>query len=296
LFGFGSSVLLFKIVNYFARNSDNLIIGKALGPNSLGYYSVAYNLMLKPLQHISWSVGRVIFPTFSTMQNDKDRVRWGYLKVVRSISLITFPMMAGLMIIAKEFIMVFYGAKWEPAIIPLQLLCIVGALHSIGTTVGSLFTSQGRPDLQLKVGVFNSVMIVIAFFLGIRWGLIGVVFCYMIVSLLLFLPTHFLANRLIHLKMGAFLYSLMPALSCSFLMVLLLLFLRFLSISILNLNMLAILVLLIIIGISFYVALTFFVFNIPEIQELLTFLENRFFAGRDVISKYNLKNYQKIGN
>jgi O-antigen/teichoic acid export membrane protein len=215
LFPFSSSLLGFNMLNYFSRNFDNLIVGKYLGAVTLGYYSVAYNLMLKPLQLVSWSVGRVLFPTFSSIQEEKDRVRAAYTKVVRTISIVTFPMMTGLMIVAREFVLTFYGGRWEPAIFPLQLLCIVGALQSIGTTGGTIILSQGRSDLILKIGLFTTAATLSAFFVGVRWGLTGLIVAYITVSIPVLFIGQYFVNRLINLKTGAFLRSLLPASLCS---------------------------------------------------------------------------------
>ena len=290
LLDFGSYILSFKFVNYLARNSDNLIIGKVLGAISLGYYSIAYNLMLKPLQHISWSISRIMLPTLSSIQEEKERVRTGYLKTVRSISLITFPIMTGLMVVAREFVLIFYGIKWEPAVIPLRILCIVGALQSIGTTVGTIFISQGRPDLQLRVGVFNTSIIVAAFFIGVKWGLTGVALAYGIVSIILFLPNQYWANRLIGLKLRYFLKALYPAAFSSFIMMTILHILREINVVFFHLHTIPLFISLCILGFLVYLILAVHVFCIPEIEEIVLVFEKKFFHGRNLISKFLRKN------
>lgn len=215
LFSFSSGLLGFNILNYFSRNGDNLIVGKYLGATTLGYYSIAYNLMLKPLQLISWSVGRVLFPTFSSIQDDNDRLRGGYTKVVRMISLVTFPMMAGLLVVAREFVMTFYGARWEPVVVPLQLLCMVGALQSVSSTGGAVMLSKGRSDVIFKLGLLEAVLMLSAFLIGIRWGLTGLIVAYMAASVPAFWVGQHCVNRLVDLKMKVFFHSLLPAAVCS---------------------------------------------------------------------------------
>jgi len=276
LFGFSSNLLASNLFSYFARNFDNLIIGKILGAQALGYYSIAYNLMMKPLEHISWAVGRVLFPTFSIIQADKERVRLAYLKIIRSISLITFPMMMGLMMVSKEFVLIFYGAKWEPVIIPLQLLCLVGALHSIGTTVGTIFNSQGRADLQLKIGLFNSTIYVIAFLVGIKWGLLGLIIGYISATIPLLFSTQYFANRLISLKMRTFLKALLPATICTLLMVTVVSMFSYLNGLVLHLTMIITLITSIALGIASYTVFGLTVFKIPEVEDVKIFVKQKF--------------------
>ena len=63
----------FGIVNYFARNADNIIVGKVLGQAALGDYQMAYNLMLTPIQNISSVVGQATFPAFARIQDNEER-------------------------------------------------------------------------------------------------------------------------------------------------------------------------------------------------------------------------------
>lgn len=277
LFGFSSNLLAFDLFNYFSRNFDNIIIGKLLGASVLGYYSMAYSLMMKPLRQISWTIGRVLFPAFSDIQDDKKRVRSAYIKVIRSISLITFPMMIGLMIVAKEFILTCYGIKWEPVVVPLQLLCINGALQSIGTTVGTVFNSQGRPDINLKWGIFASTVYIIAFWVGIKvGGLIGLVIAYVSVGILMWPLIHYIANRLISLNMRNFFNALLPATVCSVLMAVVLLLFKLINDFFLHLNVLVTLVTSIVLGAVFYTIFVLTLFKIPEVKEALGFMKQKF--------------------
>ncbi|HBG46055.1 MAG TPA: colanic acid exporter [Deltaproteobacteria bacterium] len=275
LFGFSSNLLAFNFLNYFARNLDNLIIGKYLGTQTLGFYSVAYNLMLKPLQLISWSIGRVLYPVFSSIQDDMARTRAVYLKVVRTISLITFPMMTGLFMVSEEFILSVYGAQWAQAVLPLKLLCVVGALQSIGTTGGIIYNSQGRPDLTLKVGLFTSALVIMAFLVGIRWGLFGLIFAYIIVSVPVFIIGQYFANRLIGVGAFEFMKALAPSAACSAVMVLVLQGFRVLNASSFHLQMESALAVLIALGAASYLLIAVKVLKVPEISEAFKLVKGR---------------------
>lgn len=210
LFQFGSHLVGYQVLNYFARNLDNLLIGKFLGADALGYYSLAYRLMLSPLFNVSRVLGRVLFPAFSQIQHDRAKVRDGYLRAVRFISLVTFPMMAGMFIVAPELIRVVYGSRWERAIFLVQVLAPVGALQSIGVTVGPICMSQGRSDVLFKWGLVSVPTICLAIIVGLRWDIEGVAVWYAGASLSLWYVSHTIANRLIGLRMRDFILALMP--------------------------------------------------------------------------------------
>lgn len=208
LFGFSVYVLGSNLVNFFNRNGDNLIIGKFLGAWALGIYDFAYNLMLKPLQYISFTVGRSLFPALSQIQKDKAQVRDIYLKSIKVISLITFPMMGGMWIIASDAIPLMFGEKWLPAVPVFQILCLIGATQSVGTTVGTILLSQDRADLAFKMTIFVSPFFWIAFLAGLPWGIVGVAKAYAFVSLSWSLVSHYLTNRIIDLSMKSFFLQL----------------------------------------------------------------------------------------
>ncbi|MBF0571957.1 MAG: MOP flippase family protein [Candidatus Omnitrophica bacterium] len=219
IFNFSANVTGFNFINYFARNVDQLLIGRFLGAESLGYYSVAYKLMLYPLQNISRVIGGVMFPAFSKIQNDLEKVRNVYCKTIKTISLITFPMLAGLIALAPEFIRLFYGPSWSPMIILVQILCFCGLFQSIGTTTGLIFMSQGKADVQLKLQLTGTAIVITSVILGLLWGVNGVAIFYTIQSVIWVHYTFFVVNKLIYLKYGAFYKMILPAFVMSIIMI-----------------------------------------------------------------------------
>lgn len=208
IFDFSVKVTGFNIINYIARNIDQLLIGKFLGTQALGYYSLAYRIMLYPLQKISGVIGKVMFPAFSKIQNDIEKVRNIYKRMVKAISLVTFPMMLGLFAIAPEFVRVFFGIKWLPIIFILRIFCVCGMVQSIGTTIGNILLSQGRAGLQLKMQILGTSIVILAILMGLKWGIEGVAVFYTIQSLIWVHYTFYVTNRLINLKYFKFYYAL----------------------------------------------------------------------------------------
>ena len=188
-----------SIFTYFARNADKLLIGRVLGSQDLGYYDLAYRLMQLPLQGISAVIARVMFPLYSRMQDDAGQFRRTYLKVASAIALISFPVMLGLTALAGPFVLTLFGAAWMPVIALLLILAPLGAVQSITTTVGSIYTAKGRTDWQLWWTIGAGLLIVLSFVLGLPWGILGVTASYAIMFLLLTYPTFAIPFRLIGL-------------------------------------------------------------------------------------------------
>lgn len=219
LLGFSSNLLGFDIFNYWARNLDNLLIGRFIGSSALGIYSCAYKLMILPISQISGIISQVMFPVLSIIQNDIERVKRIYLRSTRSIALITFPVMTGLFVVANPFILSIYGAKWAGVIPILKILCLIGVVQSVGTTVGWIYTSQGRTDIMFKWGIFSGVVRAILFVIGLRWGVIGVALCYVIGSYLILLyPGWAIPGKLIGMRFIEMLKNLSGPFFCSVVM------------------------------------------------------------------------------
>jgi PST family polysaccharide transporter len=197
IFKFSANLTGFQIINYFSRNTDQLLIGKFLGSQDLGYYSLAYKLMLMPLQNISWVISRVAFPAFSQIQNNLEKVRVNYRKMVEAISILTFPLMVFIYISAPELIATIYGPQWGTVSDLVSILCFCGMAQSVGTTVGTIYQALGRTEIQLKMAVLNAIIIVPAVLLGLRGGIHGVALSYTSISIAWLFFSFYVISRIV---------------------------------------------------------------------------------------------------
>lgn len=179
---FSTGVLGSNMLGYATRHADNLLIGRVLGSSALGYYSLAYRLMLFPLSQVSETIGKVMFPALANLRDDLARFRQAYLLSIGGIATITFPMMLGLLAVVDEFILVAFGAAWLPMRRVLAVFCLVGMIQSIGTTVGTIYLSTGRVRRLFVVSLCFTPVFIASFVVGLAWGLEGVAVAYGIAS------------------------------------------------------------------------------------------------------------------
>jgi len=211
----------FSTVNYLIRNADSLLIGRMLGSQSLGFYSMASKIILYPLQTISGMVGRTLFPALARAQNDEATFRRGYFGAVGFIAMVTFPLMAGLMAIAKPAVTTFLSPKWSPVVPLLLILCPLGLIQSVLTTSGVIFQAKGRTDLMFRIGACSSAATVVAFVVGLHWGLLGLCGAYLLIELLNTPFTLCFAFRQLSLPVRAIFAPIKGPLICSAIMALL---------------------------------------------------------------------------
>jgi PST family polysaccharide transporter len=215
LLGFSTNLLGTQLLNYWVRNLDYLLIGRLIGPQPLGVYKNAYQVMLFPLTNVSRVISKVMFPALSMIQQEKSRVRSIYLQMTRVIALVTFPMMAGLFVTVEPFVFTVFGSKWAGMIPLLRVFCITGMMQSIGTLNGNLYLSQGRADLQLRVSLFVKVTAVLGIVIGLHWGVLGVALGYAVASLINSYPAFHYAGRLVNLTYWRLWRNLSGVLGCS---------------------------------------------------------------------------------
>ena len=185
-----------KTVNYFNSNFDYLLIGSLLGADALGYYTLAYNLIIRPSSMINPIITRVAFPVFSRIQNKTVGLKRGYLKVLQFLSVVNFPIMIGMAVVAPVAIPLIFGEKWIPSIILIQILSVVGLLRATGNPAGALLLARGRADLGFKWNLALMITQIPGLFIGAKLGgTIGVAIAFAILQIL-----YSVANYLVLIK------------------------------------------------------------------------------------------------
>jgi O-antigen/teichoic acid export membrane protein len=255
LLGFGLPLLGFNFVNYFSRNLDNLLIGKYLGANQLGYYDVAYKSLLFPMQNVSQVIGRVMFPALSHLEDDKARVRSAYIKATRYIALLTFPLMAGLAVLAPQLVRVLLGPKWARAVFLIEVLAAIGGLQSIYTTIGWIYLSQGRTGVLFLFGVASAAVYAASFVVGLHWNVEGVAVAYAIAFVLLMYPSFAIPFRFIDMKFWHYARQFLTIVVATLGMVAVMAGLRLLFEKVLHLGDLPILVTVMAVGAACYISI-----------------------------------------
>lgn len=210
----------YNIFNYFIRNADYMLIGKYLGENQLGNYYLAYKIMLYPLQGITMVISRVMFPIFSRLKENLIKFKEVYLKTTNTIALFTFPMMIGMIVLSKYFVLTFFSHSWNSELLTTLIIILapVGLIQSIAATVGTIYMSTGKTNWMFGWGVLSGVVTITGFFIGLNWGVIGVALSYLIVTLILFYPVFYLPFKIIRLPFPVFLKNLKNVFASSLLM------------------------------------------------------------------------------
>ncbi len=208
LLAYGGNVTASRILWFFYSQADIFIAGKLLGKETLGFYSVAMHLASLPVQKLSGMLNQVAFPAFAQIQQDPGLVARHVLKAVRILGFFAFPVLWGISSIAPELVRLVLGAKWELAILPLQILPLVMPFRMISNFLPAAVDAVGRPDISVKNLVTASVIMPLSFVVGSQYGVAGLSMSWVVAFPLVFLANLHRSLPALALRMKPFLGTL----------------------------------------------------------------------------------------
>jgi PST family polysaccharide transporter len=174
LFSFGISIMGSQILTFFVLRADDFLVGKFLGAVELGYYTIAYRVLLMITQLLYTTTNQVVLPTFSRLQQEPERMRRGLYNATQLSSLISLPLCFGMAALAPELVLGLFGEQWLPSVTTMQVLAFVGPMQLSQGIVSSAITALGKPNWNLKVNFLNAIASVVAFALAVQWGIVAV--------------------------------------------------------------------------------------------------------------------------
>ena len=159
-----------RSIYYWAANIDYLLIGRFLGPEQLGVYTIAYNLVVMPLNKLTPVLTRVAFPLFAKRQHDDAALGRGYYELIELVAFTSFPLLVGLAASGSVAVVALFGAAWASSVVLVQLLAPMGMLKTISSPSGSLLLAKGRADVGFWLNVVNTAVTVGVLFWAVGYG------------------------------------------------------------------------------------------------------------------------------
>lgn len=178
---FGAHLTAFNTVNFVKRNLDNLLIGKYLGAAVLGLYSVAYRMLLLPVEQINTPLTTVAVPALSQLQDDVEGYRSYYRRAIGLIVTIGMPIVVFMFVAADDVIAVVLGPKWSGVVPIFRTLAPAAMVGTFNVATGWVYVSLGQADRQVRWALVSAIATALAFIVGLRWGALGIAAAYSIV-------------------------------------------------------------------------------------------------------------------
>lgn len=213
--GFGLYQMGQVTLVFVAGQIDQLYVGVVLGPEALGYYAFAWNLVLQPMMKLNYVLTRVAFPVFARVQLDDGRLQRGYLRLLWLLVSINAPVLIGCVATAPLLVPTIFGPQWLPAVGIVQILALVSLLISMTNVADSVMLAKGRTDLAFAWRACLLLPEIIGIWVGGRLdGLQGVALAKLFLNLIYWACHYiFVLRRLIGPCLKQYLRTVLPPLA-----------------------------------------------------------------------------------
>ncbi len=175
LWQFGSKVLMQGILRTISDNIYTLVIGRVFSAADLGVYTRGKSLVGFPQNLISSTIGKVAFPLYATLQDDKERFRAAVSKGFKLMVFVSIPVFLWLFSVAEPLVYVLLGEKWMMTVPFVKLFAIMGMLYPWHLINVQALLAYGRSDLNLRITFIKNGLRLLVLFVCYRWGLMAIV-------------------------------------------------------------------------------------------------------------------------
>lgn len=167
LWGFGWKLLASGLIYTIWREIYQVVIGKCYSATTLGQYTRAQQFGFIFSSNLTTVIQSVSYPALSTLQDDNERMKEGYRRVIKVTMLVTFVLMLGLAAVSKPMIQVLVGNQWLVAAGFLPIICLQMMLYPLHSLNLNILQVKGRSDLFLKLEIIKKCVAVFPLLMGI---------------------------------------------------------------------------------------------------------------------------------
>jgi len=172
--GFGFRVFVNEIIVYVRTQTSNLLISHQLGPMRVGIFNKADSLSEIPTLLISGSAYQTVFRALSSLQDNRDKSHYIFLRSITLVCLYALPMYVGLLWLGEAFIVTLYGEQWRAAGLLLQILAITGLFRIIANLSGAVAAARNRLGSEIRIQLESWAILLAGALFGLQWGFVGV--------------------------------------------------------------------------------------------------------------------------
>ncbi len=197
-FGFGSKLTLAGILNSVFSNVYHLVIGKFFSVDELGFYTKADSLKQIPVKNISTTLSKVTFPMFVEIQNEDEKLKIAYRRVMQQVLFWLTPVMVLSAVLAEPLFKIVLTEKWLPAVSYFQILCFIGLMYPIHSYNLNILKIKGRSDLYLKLEIIKKSLTLIGIFIAYPFGIMALIWSQVILNVISFFINSYYSGRFIN--------------------------------------------------------------------------------------------------
>lgn len=180
----------FNLINYWAANTDNLLVGKFYSSYDLGIYDRAYKILRLSLNLVSGLFGTVLYPSLNKLKEEGGDINKEYLTILGMISIINFPLIAIMVLIPNTIVRVLWGENWILVADYLPYFGVFTLFQTLMVNNGQFYLLLKREKTFMLVGVFGDIIRVVATIVGAFFSVEGIIIARLLVYVLINMPIH----------------------------------------------------------------------------------------------------------
>ncbi len=213
LLSFGLAVVAVQAVSVVSTNADYLAVGRVLGTEDLGQYTIAYRLPELLIDNVYWIFSSIALPLYARARAEgtADGFKDSMLRALTLLTFFGFPMGTALALVARDAVPVLFSEQWLPAVAPMVLLALAAGVNAIGFASGDIFPALGRPGMLLRLDLVFATAEITAFFLVAPYGITAVAWVHLASGVVYMACRLVWANRLVGSTLAECGRAMLPA-------------------------------------------------------------------------------------
>lgn len=197
LFSFGNKLLASSIIDTLFQNAYVLAIGRFFTPTDVGFFERAHATKNYPVSTISNALQKVTFPVLASIQDDTNRLKEAYRKIILQIFFWITPLLTGAALLAEPLFSFLFTDKWLPAVPYFRWLCVVGVMYPLSVTNLNVLKVKRRSDLYLRLEIIKKLIVAIGIAVSIPFGVMALIYFQVIQSFVGYSINSYYSGKLI---------------------------------------------------------------------------------------------------
>lgn len=193
-------VLLIRVVSFVLVNGDYVIVGRFLGSTALGLYTLAYSLTTFPVTRFAPVVFEVALASFTSVTDQEERVRRGYLRMVAMVNGAMLPLVVLIGATAQWSVPIVFGDRWLGAVPVMWGLLVAAVGRTFVSGSDSVLLARGKNNLVLVLAICKLPLLAGALAIGARHGIVGVAMGVSAFVTVGFLATQWVTNKALGIR------------------------------------------------------------------------------------------------
>jgi len=215
MYVFGWKIMISNIINSIWNEAYQVVIGKYYTPSSLGQYTRAKQFADIFSVNLTSVVQRVTFPALSEIQDEQERLKESYRRVLKLTMLFTFFFLFVLAAMSKALIYSLIGNQWDDAIKYLPIICLQCVFYPLSAINLNILMVKGKSGVYLKLEIVKRIIAIIPLLLGVFVGIYSMLWGSVIYGIIAYCLNAYFSGKEIKYTLKEQMHDLMPAMICS---------------------------------------------------------------------------------